>query len=185
MLLMCSTYKITSFLDFHLFLQGFQSVDAYIKNLMIDIANPIYFKKLIAPYHNIPSIITSNWSVRGFLKSPGCSERPYACHSKLKFDQFNLEIQYMYKIFHAIYKKFLTTIDHIDYHPSQQYVNNKTRVKRSDFYDSLGHYYSPTRELTPSENNFLDAFLKALYKVNPTLHNNVSRMKDKIYLPGF
>ena len=144
---------------------------------MIDIANPTYFKKLIAPYHNVPSIIASNWSVVGFLKSPGCSDHPYACRSKLKFDQFNLEIQYMYKIFHAIYKKFLTTIDHIDYHPSQQYVNNKTRVKRSDFYDLHGHYHSPTRELTPSENNFLDAFLEALYKVNPTLHNNVSRMK--------
>ena len=43
MLLTHSTYKITSFLDFQPFLQGFQSVDTYIKNLMIDIANPIYF----------------------------------------------------------------------------------------------------------------------------------------------
>ena len=40
-----------------------------------------------------------------------------------------------------------------------------------------GHYHSPTKELTPSENKFLDAFLRALYKVNPTLHNNISRMK--------
>ena len=177
MLLTHSTYKITSFLDFHPFLQGFQSVDTYIKNLMIDIANPTYYKKLIAPYHNIPPIITSNWSVIGFLKSSGCSEHPYACHAKLKFDHFKLEIQYIYKIFCTIYKKFLTTIDHIDYHPSQQYVNNKTRIKRSDFYESHGYYHSPTRELTSSENNFLDAFLEALYKVNPTLHNNISRMK--------
>ena len=177
MLLTRSTYKITSFLDFQPFLQGFQSVDAYIKNLMIDIANPTYFKKLVAPYHKIPSIIASNWSVKGFLKTLGYADRPYACRSKLKFDHFNVEIQYMYKIFHAIYKKFLTTIDHIDYHPSQQYVNNKTRVKRSDFYVLHGHYHSPTRELTPSDNNLLDAFLEALYKVNPTLHNNVSRMK--------
>ena len=177
MLLTHSTYKITSFLDFHPFLQGFQTVDTYINDLMLDIANPTYYKKLIAPYHNIPPIITSNWSVIGFLKSSGCSEHPYACRSKLKFDHFTLEIQYMYKIFCTIYKKFLTTIDHIDYHPSQQYVNNKTRVKRSDFYDLHGHYHSPTRELTPSENNFLDAFLRALYKINPTLHKNVSRMK--------
>ena len=33
------------------------------------------------------------------------------------------------------------------------------------------------RELTPSEESFLDAFLKALYKINPSLHNNLSRMK--------
>ena len=44
MLLTHSTYKITSFLDFQPFLQSFQSVDAYIKNLMIDIANLAYFK---------------------------------------------------------------------------------------------------------------------------------------------
>ena len=44
MLLTHSTYKITSFLDFQPFLQGFQTVDTYIKNLMIDIANPAYFK---------------------------------------------------------------------------------------------------------------------------------------------
>ena len=177
MLLTHSTYKITSFLDFHPFLQGFQSVNTYIHDLLLDIANPTYYKKLIAPYHNIPSIITSNWSVIGFLKSSGCSEHPYACHAKLKFDHFKLEIQYIYKIFGTIHKKFLTTIDHIDYHPSQQYVNNKTRVKRSDFYESHGYYHSPTRELTSSENNFLDVFLEALYKVNPSLHKNISRMK--------
>ena len=45
MLLTCSTYKITSFLDFQPFLQGFQTVDTFIKDLMVDIANPAYFKK--------------------------------------------------------------------------------------------------------------------------------------------
>ena len=177
MLLTRSTYKITSFLDFQPFLQGFHTVDKYIRNLMIDMANPTYFKRLITPYHNLPPIITSNWSVKGFLMSSGCTDRPYACRTKLKFDQLTVEVQYMYRIFQAIYKKFLTAIDHIDYHPSQQYVNNNTRVKRSDFFDLHGHYHSPTRKLTPSENNFLDAFLRALNKINPTLHRNMSRMK--------
>ena len=178
MLLTHSTYKITSFLDFQPFLQGFQTVDTFIKDLMVDIANPAYFEKLVDPFHNTPFIIgTNQTNIAKFLMSPGCMLRPYACHSNLHFDQFNVEIQYIYKVFRATYKKFLTTIDHIDYHPSQQYVNNKTRLKRSEFYTSYGHYHSPTRELTPSENKFLDAFLKALYKVNPTLHNSVSRMK--------
>ena len=178
MLLTCSTYKITSFLDFQPFLQSFQSVDTYIKNLMRDVTNPIYFAWLIAPFQDAPSLFRTNYSnVMTFLASPDCRVRPHACCSKLKFDQFQLEIQYVYKVFHAIYKKFLVTIDHIDHHPSQQYVGNRTRAKRSDFFDLHGHYHSPTRKLTPSENNFLDAFLRALYKVNPTLHNNISRMK--------
>ena len=178
MLLTHSTYKITSFLDFQPFLQGFQTVDTFIKDLMVDIASPAYFEKLVEPFHNTPFIIGTNQTIIAkFLMSPGCVLRPYACRSKLHFDQFNVEIQYIYKVFRATYKKFLTIIDHMDYHPSQQYSQNKTRIKRSEFYTAYGHYHSPTRELTPFENKFLDAFLKALYKINPTLHTNISRMK--------
>ena len=145
---------------------------------MRDVANPIYFDRLIAPFQTAPSLLGTNDSnVIKFLASPLCKARPHACCSKLKFDQFKLEIQYIYKVFHAIYKKFLTTIDHIDHYPSQQYTSNETRVKRSNLYTRYGHYQSPTRKLTQSENRFLDAFLRALYKINPTLHNNVSRMK--------
>ena len=154
MILTRSNYKITSFLDFQPFFHGFQSVDDYIKDLMKDIANPAYFRRLVAPFHDPPFIFGPNrLNVMQFLKSPGCVDHPYTCCSKLQFDQFNLEIQYIYKVFRAVYKKFLTTIDHIDYHPSQQYVKNKTRVKRSDLYTLYGHYHSPTRELSPSEEN--------------------------------
>ena len=48
-----SSYKITSFLDFQPFLQGFQSVDKYVKDLMTDINNPTYFQKLITPFHDV------------------------------------------------------------------------------------------------------------------------------------
>ena len=33
------------------------------------------------------------------------------------------------------------------------------------------------KTLTPSEENFLNAFLEALYKINPSLHKNLSCMK--------
>ena len=44
-------------------------------------------------------------------------------------------------------------------------------------YNLYGQYHTHTRELTPSEENFLDAFMKALYKINPSLHKNLSHMK--------
>ena len=158
-----SSYKITSFLDFQPFLQGFQSVDAYIKNLMTDIADPTYFRRLIAQFHDTQVTFNTNKSnIMKFLRTPICADRPYACCSKLKFEQYCLEIQYIYKVFHAIYKKFLTAIDHIDYHPSQQHNRNTTRIKRSDLYTLYGHYHSQTRELSPSEEEFLDTFLKTL-----------------------
>ena len=94
---------------------------------MKDIANPAYFRRLVAPFHNTPFIFgTNEYNVMTFLKSPQCTDHPYTCCSKLKFDQYNLEIQYIYKVFCAIYKKLLTAIDHIDYHPSQQHRQNKT-----------------------------------------------------------
>ena len=63
----------------------------------------------------------------------------------------------------------------MDYHPSHKH--NVTRIKRSEIYNLHGQYHSQTRRLTPSEENFLDTFMKALYKINPSLHNNLSCMK--------
>ena len=40
-----------------------------------------------------------------------------------------------------------------------------------------GRYHSPTKILTPSEEQVLTAFMDALYKINPSLHKNLSRMK--------
>ena len=122
-------------------------------------------------------LISTDDTIRKFLISPACHSNPHACQAKLKFEQYRIEIQYVYKVFHTIYKKFLTAIDHIDYHPSQQHNRNTTRVKRSDMYTLYGQYHSQTRELTPSEEHFLGTFLKVLYKINPTVHNNLSRMK--------
>ena len=79
-------------------------------------------------------------------------------------------------MFHVTHKKFLTAIDHIDYPPSQ-IQNNATRTKRSVLYDIYGQYHTPTKMLTSSEESFLEAFMKALYKINPSLHNKLSRMK--------
>ena len=44
-------------------------------------------------------------------------------------------------------------------------------------YSLFGHYHTPTQTLTPSEEHFLDEFLKALYKINPSLHKSLTCMK--------
>ena len=94
----------------------------------------------------------------------------------MKFERFRWEIHYVIKVFRATYKKFLTAIDHLDYHPSQK-QSNMTRVKRSVFYDLYGQHHTQTKTLTPSQEDFLNAFMKALYKINQSLHNNLSCMK--------
>ena len=51
------------------------------------------------------------------------------------------------------------------------------RKKRSITYDIYGQYHSPTKMLMPSEEKFPDAFIKALNKINPSLHKKLSHMK--------
>ena len=162
-----SSYKVTSFLDFQPFLRGFQSVNEYLNNLITDINDPTYFQRLILPFVDVQiTPISNDTCIRKFFDSPTCSFHPYACQSKMKFEQYQLEIQYIFKVFCDIHKKFLTAIDHMDYHPSQKH--NVTRIKRSETYDLYGQYHTQPRILTPSEENFLDAFMKALYKINPS-----------------
>ena len=148
----------------------------YLNNLITDINDPTYFQRLILPFVDVQiTPLSNNTHIRKFLNSPACSFCPYACQSKMKFEQYQMEIQYIFKIFCAIHKTFLTAIDHMDYHPSQKH--NVTRIKRSEIYNLYGQYHTQARMLTPSEENFLDAFMKALYKINPSLHKNLSHMK--------
>ena len=82
-----SSNKITSFVDFQPFLQSFQSVDRYIKDLMADIDNPAYFQKLIAPFRDVQvTPISTDDTIRKFLISPACHQNPHACQAKLKFE---------------------------------------------------------------------------------------------------
>ena len=164
-----SSYKVPSFLDFQPFLKGFQSVYQYLEDLIKDLNNAGYFQRLINPVKTFQITPLSNKStIQRFFYSVTCQNNPYGCKSKLKFEQYKLEIQYISKVFHAIYRKFLTAIDLIDYHPSQ--IQNTSRVKRSEEYDVHGYYHSYIKTLTPSEEIFLDKFLIALHKINPSLH---------------
>ena len=167
--LTCSSYKVTSFLDFQPFIHGFQSVSNYLDALWKDVNNPYYFRHLFIPFAYVfinPTI--NNSHIKDFLISPACHYCPYSCQAKMKFEKFKWEIHYIIKVFRTTYKKFLTAIDHIDYHPSQ-IQRNTTRMKRSVIYDIYGWYHSSVKILTPSEENFLNAFMKALYKINSIL----------------
>ena len=150
-----SSYKVTSFLNFQPFLKGFQSVYQYLEDLIKDINNPRYFQRLIYLVKTFQITLLLNEStIQKFFNLVTCWNNPYGCKSKLKFEQYKLEIQYIDKVYHAIYRKFLTAINHIDYHPSQ--IQNTTRVKRSEEYDAHGYYHSYVRTLTISEEIFLD-----------------------------
>ena len=84
-----SSYKVTSFLDFQPFLQGFQSVAEYLSDLMADIDDPTYFQRLISLFGDVQVTPLSNDTcIKKFLNSPACSFCPYTCQAKMKFEQY-------------------------------------------------------------------------------------------------
>ena len=148
-----SSYKVTSFLDFQPFLESFLAVYQYLEDFKKDLTNPKYIQRLI--YKSTPKQITpllNETLIHKFFSTEICKFNPFTCTSKPQIEQYKLEIQYIDKVFHATYRKFLTIIDHIDYHPSQ--VQNTTRTKRSEEYVMHGYYHSYTRTLTLLKRSF-------------------------------
>ena len=43
-----------------------------------------------------------------------------------QYERLNMEITYLEKIYHSVYKRFPSAIDHLDYHPSMN--NNEPSV---------------------------------------------------------
>ena len=80
--LTCSSYKVTSFLDFQPFLQGFQSVNEYLDDLMSDIDDPTYYQRLISPFRHVQITPLSNETcIMKFLSSPALQFPPICMSS--------------------------------------------------------------------------------------------------------
>ena len=138
-----SSCKVTSFLDFQPLLQGFWSVAEYLNDLVADIDDPTYYQRLISPFGDVQvAPLSDDTCMEKFLDSCACSFCPYACQAKMKFEQYRIEIQCVYKVFCAIYRRFLTAMDHINYHPLQQQNANATRVGRSEVYTLYGQCHA-------------------------------------------
>ena len=85
-----SSYKVTSFLDFQPFINGFQSVKNYLDDLWADIQDLYYFRYLFVPIAHVNIDPTVNDShIERFLKSHMCVQHPYACQAKLSLKNSN------------------------------------------------------------------------------------------------
>ena len=97
-----SSYKVTFFLDFQPFLKGFQSVYQYLEDLKKDLTNPRYTQRFvyeIKPFQITP--LSNETLIHQYFNTEICRHNPFSCTSKLKFKQYKLEIQYIYKVFHS------------------------------------------------------------------------------------
>ena len=114
-----SSYQVTTFLDFAPYINGFNRVKRYIKDYRHDLENPAYFHKIIQVSTNDrPSPLLNDQYLLAFHASNFCKHLPFECSTKLKIDHYKMEIEYLYELFSITYCKFLSAIDHIDFHPS-------------------------------------------------------------------
>ena len=98
--------------------------------------------------------------------------------TRLKIDRFLMEIDYLNELFDVVYRKFLNTIDHLEYHSIlQDEPSSETRGKYSILFPEMGSYSTFDHRLTPTEELFLDKSLVALGNMNSTSTHKFKRMK--------
>ena len=173
-----SMYQVTTFLDFAPFVNGFNSVQNYIKNFKKDINDPDYFSMLMHMSTNpCTSPLLNEQDMVAFIQSAYCLSVPYAGMTRLKIDRLLMEVNYLEDLFDVVYQKFLNAIDHIDYHPNMQNAPATNRSKRSVFLSETGFYNTFDHRLSPTKDLFLDKLLIALENMNSTLTYKFKRMK--------
>ena len=83
--LTCSTYQVTTFLDFAPFMNGFNNVQNYIRSFKEDVSNPAYFFKIKHKSMNTGSSpLLDEQDLEAFMKSAYCQQFPYTCMTRLK-----------------------------------------------------------------------------------------------------
>ena len=118
--LTCSSYQVTTFLDFQPFLKGFEQVKIYIDQFKKDLNNPEYIYHIPMHIEIIELALKNDTEMAKLLHSSGCRVRPNQCMTTLKIIKYQEEVQYLSNIFDKIYHKFLAAIDHLDYHASSK-----------------------------------------------------------------
>ena len=90
--------------------------------------------------------------------------------TRLKIGRLLMEIDYFDELFNVVYRKFLTAIDHIEYHPTlQEESPSDARGKCSIHFSETGYCHTFHHSLMLTEELFLDKLLVALEHMNSTL----------------
>ena len=129
-LLSCSTYKVTSFVDFLPYKEAFKKFETFLRKFKNNINDPDH----VGPLVNVNQTKGESWKgpKEGFFRI-GCKRNAYKCRLARQFKLIKSEVARIAKVFHAIYSKFISAIDSMEGHPSSG-KNKRTggsRVKRA------------------------------------------------------
>ena len=115
-----STFKVTTCIDFAPYLETFKTVHDYLHDFKGDLNDPPYMWYLTYNSRQVnPILLHNDILMQEFMSSSRWKTDPFACTNQVKIDKIKQEIEYCEKIFDTVRMRFMNTIDHMDYHPSQ------------------------------------------------------------------
>ena len=163
-----SSYQVTTILDFHPFIDGFEKANDYIKKFKKDLDNPEYVDRIPKRIENIEISLQNDTKMSHLLDSSG-SMFSFTKDSLIKFKE---EVTYVHDIFENICHRFLAVIDHLEYHHSS--TTNETQNK-CNTHDS--HCLFRNESMPLEEQN--DVVLDILWKLKQPSPDEYAQIKRK------
>ena len=125
-----STYKVTSYVDFKPYKQAFKQFGQYMGRFLIDLHDPHYISTLYnAGRHEGDPLIRRGTGAKTVFTETTCRELTYKCRTQNQFIQLKREAIKINQIYLETYKKFLTAIDHMEFHPTLGRTKTESTIR--------------------------------------------------------
>ena len=122
-----STYKVSSFVDFRPYYRTFKAYGHYLLQFKQDLNDPQHIGSL----YNLNRTKSDHWEgskVNLFAGSP-CKIKSYECRLMKQFKMIKKEVNNLETLYNTVFAKFLSAIDHLDYHSTLGKKKNKDKVE--------------------------------------------------------
>ena len=125
-----STYKVTSYVDFKPYKQAFKQFGQYMGRFLVDLHDPHYISTLYnAGRHEGDPLIRRGVGAKTVFTETTCRESTYKCRVQNQFIQLKKEAIKINQIYLETYKKFLSAIDHMEFHPTLGRTKTESTIR--------------------------------------------------------
>ena len=163
-----STYKVTSYVDFALYVQSFKKFGTCLVNFTRDLYSPDimkHFKEMDTIW-----LFWDRSKVRTIQNHYNCLES-YQCILSKQYRRIQSELEYLGHIYSAVHNHFFYAVDHMDCHASKHVTPNPQSSKSTNCHRSRRSSYSSCKviqyfSLSINEMKYLSKLKITLQKVN-------------------
>ena len=181
-----STYKVTSYVDLKPYKQAFKQFGQYIRKFLADLHDPRYVDTLykVGTKTGYSSNRREENKTNIFFTDGICTQSTYQCRIQNQFIQLRNEANKVHQIYLKTYRKFLRSIDHMEFHPTlgRSKTESSTRNRRQPLgknqTETTSQYTSQRGGLTEEDILMLkqaDNLIKTKFLNQPTKHKRIKR----------